>query len=634
MLRYLRENTGNWIIKIFLAIIVIVFVFLGVGSMNASKHNEVAVVNDQVITFNEFQDAYRNMIAQMRQQFGDSLNEDLIKALNVKAQAINGLIDQRILDMEAEKLKIRVTDQELQDRLMGIKAFHKDGSFDMALYKKVLARNRLTPESFEVIQRQAIKHGKLRQMILSGITVSDEEALAWYRFNNTKTAIEYIKVDPAAFTDIVPTPTQIEKEYNENLNAYQSEPQRKAAYLVFSPQDHEGSVTISEAQAREFYGLNTARFTTPEQVEASHILIRLAEDADDAAVAAAQKSADAVYEKAAKGENFSELAKSYSQGPTAPKGGYLGKFSRRSMVKPFGDAAFAMNPGDISKPVRTQFGFHIIKVISKTPETTQSFEAVRPAIEKELASQELQNMAYYKAGEAFDAIIDGDDFDQVALIAKKKVKTTPAFTKDGNGLAGETAIDNSVEFAREAFALEGDTASEVRQIGKNYYLIKVIEKIAPQQLLFKDVQADIQLALKAKFQKAAARKSAEKMLKKIQEKTDIAQAASAEGLTVSASELFTRNQNVPGIQGSTSLASAAFTLDTTTPVYNEVLEAGGGFYVIGFKSREIPSDTEAQKELDNVKAEMGYRKQQQYYTAWVQSLKDDAEITINTEVIN
>ncbi|PIE61113.1 MAG: parvulin peptidyl-prolyl isomerase [Desulfobacterales bacterium] len=634
MLRYLRENTGNWIIKIFLGIIVIVFVFLGVGSMNASKQNEVAVVNDQVITFNEFQDAYRNMIAQMRQQFGDSLNEELIKALNIKAQTINNLIDQRILDMEAEKLNIMVTDQELQDRVLSIKAFQKDGSFDIELYKKILARNRMTPESFEMIQRQAIKNGKLRQMVISGVTVSDDEALAWYRFNNTKTAIEYVKIDPASFTAVNPTLEQLKAEYNENLNNYKSQPQRKAAYLVFSPQDHEGSISISDTQAREFYALNKARFTTPEQVEASHILIRLAADADEDAVAAAKKSANKVYEKATKGENFAELAKAYSQGPTAPKGGYLGKFERRSMVKPFADAAFAMKPGDISKPVRTQFGFHIIQLISKTPENTKKFDAVKPVIKKELASQELQNMAYYKAGEAFDAVIDGDDFEQVALIAKKKVMTTPGFTSDGNGLAGESAIGNGVEFAREAFALEGDTTSEVKQIGDKYYLIKIIEKIEPEQLAFEDVQADIQLALKETLQKEAARNAAQKLLKKIEGKTDIANAAESEGLSVSTSEGFTRNQGVPGIQGSNAIASAAFTLDKANSVCREVLEANGDFYVIGLKSREIPSDADTQKALDKVKAEMGNMKQREYYTAWIQSLKDDAEITINTEVIN
>ncbi|WDP88616.1 MAG: SurA N-terminal domain-containing protein [Desulfobacter sp.] len=630
MLRYLRENTGNWIIKIFLGIIVIVFVFLGVGSMNANKRNEVALVNDEVITFNEFQDAYRNMIEQMRQQFGNALNEDLIKALNVKEQAVNSLIDQKILDMEADKLKIMVTDGELKDTLVGIKAFQKNGDFDMELYKGVLARNRMTPESFEALQRRAIKNRKLREMVLSGVTVSDEEALAWYRFNNTKTAIEYIKVDPGTFTDITPTPEAVKKEYQDHLDAYKSQPELKVNYLVFSPEDHRDSFEVPGEQARDYYEQNKSRFTTPEQVEASHILIRVAEDADEAAVTKARKEADDIYEKATKGGDFAELAKTYSQGPTGPKGGYLGKFDRRSMVKPFGDAAFAMTAGEISKPVRTQFGFHVIKVISRTAETVESFENAKPAIVKELASQELQNLAYYKAGEAFDAVVDGDDFQQVAMIVKKKVMETPAFSSDGNGLS----FDNAGEFAREAFALSGDDISEVKQIGDKYYLIQVKERIAPRQLPLEEVEAGITVTLKEKMQKQAAQESADKLLKAVAEKTTLAEAAKAAGFTPAESKLFTRNQSIPGIPGSTAIASAAFTLDDAKKVYDKVMEAGGSFYVIGFKAQQTPDAATAENELDNVKKEMGYRKQQQYYTAWVKSLKDKADIKINREVIN
>lgn len=630
MLRYLRENTGNWIIKIFLGIIVIVFIFLGVGSMDANKRNEVALVNDEVITLGEFQDAYRNMTEQMRQQFGDALNEDLIKALNLKEQAVNRLIDQKILDMEADKLKISVSDAELQDLLMDIKAFQKDGAFDMELYKAVLARNRMTPESFEALQRRAIKNRKLQDMVLSGVTVTEAEALAWYRFNNTKTAIEYVTVDPAAFTDIAPTQEQVEKEYKDNLDAYKSQPKRRVGYLVFSPEDHQGSVAIADEQAREYYDLNIARFTTPEQVEASHILIRLAEDADEAAVAEARAKADEVYEKAAKGEDFAELAKAYSQGPTGPKGGYLGKFDRRSMVKPFGDAAFALNAGEISTPVRTQFGFHVIKVAGKTPETVQSFEDAKGEIAKELAEQELQNLAYYKAGEAFDAVVDGDDFEQVALIVKKEIVETQAFTADGNGLS----MENAAAFAREAFALTKDEISEVKLIGDKYYLIQVTEKIAPKQLPLEAVKADIQLALKERLQKEAARQRAEALLEAVEGPTTLAEAAEAADLSSKDSEFFTRNQAIPGIPGSNSLAAAAFSLDASKPVYNEVLEAGGNFYLMGFKARQVPDQERVDRELDRVKEEVGAKKQQEYYAAWVQSLKSKADIRINTEIIN
>ncbi len=630
MLRYLRENTGNWIIKIFLGIIVIVFVFLGVGSMSASKRNEVAVVNDQVITLSEFQDAYKNMIEQMRQQFGNALNEDLIKVLNVKQQAVNSLIEQKILDTEADKLKIMVSDQELQDTLLGIKAFQKNGAFDMDLYKGVLAQNRLTPEIFEALQRRAIKNRKLRQMVLSAITVSDEEAGTWYTYNNTKMSIDYIKVDPGTFAHLSPTAEQIKTQYADNPDLYKSQPKRRVEYLVFSPEDHKGQAGITDEQAREYYSQNLTQFTTPEQVEASHILIRINEDADDATVAKARELADQVYEKATKAQDFSELAKKFSQGPTGPKGGYLGKFDRKSMVKPFGDTAFSMESGEISKPVRTQFGFHIIKLTSKIPESIQAFETAKASIIQELGSQELQNLAYYKAGEAFDAVVDGDDFEQVALIVKNKLKQTPAFDAEGKGLV----VENANEFARAAFELITDEISEVKQMGDKYYLIKVVEKIDPKLLAFEEVEPAIILTLTAKLQKEAAGKKADDLLKALESKASMADAALENKLALASSQLFTRKQAIEGIPGSGAMVSAAFTLDKENPVYAKVLQTGQSFYVIGFKEKQAPQDADAPETMDSVKQEMAYMKEQQYYTAWVSSLKDKADIKINQTLVN
>lgn len=631
MLRYLRENTGNWIIKIFLGIIVIVFVFLGVGSMNATKNNEVAVVNDQPITFGEYQDAYKNLIKRMQQQFGNALNDDLVKALNIKQQAINSLIDQKIMDMEADKLKILVSDSELQDALLSIKAFQRNGAFDMDLYKRVLGQNGLNPETFEALQRRAIKNAKLQEMVLNGITVTDEEAKTWYTFNNTKMAIDYIKVDPGTFTNVKPTEEEVNSKYKDNPDLYKSEPKRKALYIVFSPEDHKDEAAVTDEQALEYYEQNTARFTTAEQVEASHILIRVDADADEQTTAKAKEEADAVYDKAAKGEDFAQLAKTYSQGPTGPNGGYLGRFEKSSMVKPFGDAAFAMKAGEVSKPVKTQFGWHVIKVTDKTPETVKSFEDAKVEIQDDLAAQELQNLAYYKAGEAFDSVIDGDDFEQVALIAKKKVIETPVFTELGDGLSD---LDNPAQFASAAFELINDEISEVKQIGDKYYLIKIVEKIEPVLLPFEDVQAQIVETLTAKLQKDAAQKAAKAMIEKADAKSSIQDIAKANNLEVASSTLFTRNQAVPGIPGSRDISAKAFSLTKETPVYTDVLEAGTLFYLIGFKEKQVPEAAVAEENQEQVKQEITSRKQQEYYAAWMQSLKEKADIKINSEIIN
>ncbi|WP_035236463.1 peptidylprolyl isomerase [Desulfobacter vibrioformis] len=634
MLRYLRENTGNWIIKFFLGIIIIVFVFLGVGSMNAGKHNQVATVNDQAITLAEYRDAYQRMIQRLQQQFGTSLDDDLIKSLNVKQHAVNSLIDQKILEIEAQKLKIVVSDEELKQDLLSVKAFQKDGAFDMDLYKRVLGQNAMTPETFEAMQRKLIRNTKLQRMVFNGITVGNREAQAWYSFNNTEASIHYILIDPGTFSDVTAGEEQIHAQYDKHHDLYMSEPKRKVEFLVFAPEDFKDKVKIDETAIRDFYDQNLARFTTPEQVEASHILIRVDENADEQTVAKAREEALSVYEKAVNKEDFSTLAKTYSQGPSAASGGYLGRFDKTSMVKPFADAAFAMKAGDISQPVRTPYGWHIIKVTDRTPESVTPFETARAEIQKELAASQIQNLAYNKAEDVYDAVLDGDSFEQVALVAGKEPVTTPAFTALGTELK-DMGLSDPGQFATAAFSLVDNEISEVKKIGNAYYLMHMLEKVDPAVLAYEDVKDKIAGTLTADLQKQAARKAAGSMLEQLgNDAASLEKLARDNHFKVETSKMFTRNQAVPGITGSGAIVEAAFTLDEKNPVYKQVLEASGKFFIISLKEKKAPDAAAVAGNLDNVKQKLEARKHQTYYSQWLTSRKEMADIRINTDIIN
>ncbi|MCW8799926.1 MAG: peptidyl-prolyl cis-trans isomerase, partial [Desulfobacter sp.] len=441
--------------------------------------------------------------------------------------------------------------------------------------------------------------------------------------------------DPVTFSDVSADEEQIRSQYDDHHDLYMSEPKRKVAFLVFAPEDFEGQVKIDETSIRDFYDQNPARFTTPEQVEASHVLIRVNENADEQTVAKAKEEALIVYEKAVKAEDFSELAKTYSQGPSAASGGYLGRFDKNSMVKPFADAAFAMNPGDISQPVRTRFGWHIIKVTDKTPETMTPFKIAKVEIQKELAASQVQDLAYNKAEDAYDAVLDGDSFEQVALVAAKQPVNTPAFTALGTELKG-LGISDPGEFATTAFSLVDNEISEVKKIGNNYYLIHVLEQIDPKLLAYEDVKNEIAVNLTGGLQKQAAKKTAASMLEKAgSDVTSLEKIAGDNHLKVESSKMFTRNDAlVPGITGSEAIAKAAFTLDEKNPVYKKVLEASGKFYIIGLKEKQTPDAAAITDNLEKVKLQLEARKQQDYYSQWLATRKEKAEIRINTDIIN
>ncbi len=630
MLRVLRANTGNWIIKIFLGIIVIVFVFLGVGSMNSKRNNIVAMVNDEPITINEFQNAYRNTVEQMRQRFGDNLNDDLLKQLNVKQQTLDSLIEQKLVLAQADKLNIQVTDKELAQALFSIKAFQQNGTFDMELYKKVLGLNSMTPESFEALQKSSLKQQKVRNLVLSSITVSDMETEKWYEFYETKMAVDYVLITPDAFADVAPSEDEMKKVYEDNPGDYQSEPALKAVYIKFSPEDNKGKVQVPENQIEEYYNQNQDQYKTPEKVEARHILIKVAEDADTETVEKAKSQAMEIYEKAAKGEDFAKLAKEFSQGPSKTSGGYLGSFQRGQMVKPFEEAAFAMKAGDISKPVKTRFGWHIIKVEAKHEASVRSLAQATEEIKKALAHQEMVNMAYYQAGEAFDAIIDGDDFEQVALTAQKEIIKTEAFTRSGKGLD----MMRKAEFAKAAFELSEAEASDVQQLGDDYYIIKVVEKIAPERLAFDAVKDRIAKTLKTKLQKEAAGKQAGEVLEKAKADGSLEQAAQTAGLSVKSSKLFKREDQVSEVGTLAEFTEAAFSLTKENPIYPSVLETSKGALVMAFKEKQAPAKEDMASHLEETRNQLAWMKQSQYFQTWVDDLRANNEIEIEERFLN
>lgn len=626
----MRENTGNWLIKIVLGIIVVVFVFLGMGSFGSKRNNSVATINDEPITIKEFQRTYKTIMEQMRARFGKNLNDDLLKALNIKQQALNSLIEEKLMLAQADKLDIIVPDKELENSLLSIKAFQKDGVFNLGRYKKVLRLNSLDPEIFEQNQINKIKQQKLRSLVLSGITVADIEAREWYLLQNTKIAVDYLLFAPDDYSDIQPDQKEIKKFYDENREQYKSKLKRTALYLEFSPEDYKDKVKIDKTNIKDYYEQHKEKFKTPPKVEARHILIKLASDAAAEEIKAAEKKALDIYNLAKNGEDFQKLAKEYSQGPSKQEGGYLGVFGKKEMVKPFADKAFSMKTGEISKPVRTRFGLHIINVMDRIQASIKTLEQASETIKKELAEQQMENFAYDKSGQAFDAVIDGDDFQQVALIADKKILKTKAFSIEGQ----ELDIIKNREFAQAAFELPMNNISDIKQFGKNYYLIKVISKKEPVIQKFDTVKDKIAKQLKERLQKESARKDAKLYIAKTVEEQSLDHAAQASGLKINSTKLFTRNSSIEGVGNSPEFSQASFSLNKDNTIYPELVQTAAGYYIIGFKEKKMPEESEISKNLQKTKKSITARKQNQYYQAWVAELKKQSEISYDPKILD
>ena len=175
MLRLMRDYATSWMIKIILGAIVVVFVFWGVGSFRNRKANIIASVNGDAITLEEYRSSYNTLLDQMRQRFGNSLNEDLLKMLQLDQQALNQLIEKRLLLQEVARLNFRVTDEEVVRSIQSIPTFQTNGVFDSRLYTTILNYNRMTPEIFEAAQIESLLMEKFRTYLFNGFRVAENE---------------------------------------------------------------------------------------------------------------------------------------------------------------------------------------------------------------------------------------------------------------------------------------------------------------------------------------------------------------------------------------------------------------------------------------------------------------------------
>jgi len=590
----------------------------------------VATINDEPITFDEFQRVYKNIVEQVRARFGGNINDELLQALNVKQQALDSLIEQKLIDQEARKLEITVSDKELSDSLLTIKAFQKNGVFDLAKYKQVLSFSSMNPEIFEVQQRNTLMQQKIKDFVLSAVNVSDMEVRNWYVFQNTKTAVDYFVFSPDDYKDIKTDEKQIQAYYDENKNSYKSDPQLKAAYLRYSPEDFKDTVKVTAANIQDYYEQNIKEFQIPEKIEARHVLITTEQGADEAAIETARKEAQKIYEKAKNGDDFAELAKKYSKGPSKDSGGYIGTFSRQDVVKSFGDKAFSMKPGDISEPVKTDFGWHVIKVVARFDASVATLEKASDKIKKDLEFQEMQNAAYYKAGEAFDAVLDGDDLEQAGLITGAKILATKAFDGNGNGLE----IENSALFAKEAFDLENDEISDVKQLGDDYYLIKIVERINPEIQALDVVKAKVKNDLISKLQDEKAKKDAETSIAAVKETGSIDQIAKKKNLEKKITKLFTRTESLPEIGNSNEFIKAGFALSAKNKIYPDVIKTNKGYFILAFKEKLLPEESSIQSNLEDTRSNLVWMKQNQAYQSWITAIKNQNKIEIDPGFLN
>jgi peptidyl-prolyl cis-trans isomerase D len=624
MLSLMRKHAGTWMIKIILGAIVIVFVFWGVGSYRSRQTGRVADVNGTVITLNDYRNAYTNLVEQARQSFGNNLSDELIQALQLRKRALDQLVDRALMLQAAEKLKIQVSNEELAQMIKNISAFQIAGVFNNQRYLNALSRTKLSPETFEEQQREALIIDKLQKFITSNIKVSELEARQWYKWNNTQVDVDYVLLEPGQFKNIEPTVDEIQQFFDQHKDTYKTDPEIKVRYLHLKPEDFAAKVSVKEEDIRDYYESNPEKFKDPKTVHARHILIKVDQNAKPEEVESAHQRAEDILKLAREGQDFAALARQYSEGPTKTKGGDLGTFRREAMVKPFADKAFSMKAGDISDPVRTRFGWHIIKVEKINPAKTRSLDEAREDIQKTLKTERSKNLAYDEAETVYDATFEGQNLADIAKERNLKILTTGFFTQKNP----PKEIKDAAKFASVAFSLPVGEASDVQEFGDGYYLIEVVEKVPSKIPELKAVEDRVKKDVIKEKQDAKALSEANRFLAELKNGQSFATVSQKFKLAPKKTGFFKRNDSIPTIGQEPEIAQTAFKLSDHNPLPGEPLKGQKGYYVISFRQRQEPELSGFEKEKVAVTERLLQQKTFKTMDAWLKRIKSESQISI------
>ncbi len=643
MLKQLRENFKHlkWILWAVIAVFVLfVFVDWGMGSSRGAGGSDAtlaAKAGGIRITTAEFQKEYAFAEERYRQAYGKNFSPELARAMNLPEQVLNGMIDRHLLRAEADRLGIKATDEELAQHLLSIKdpqsgrpLFVKDGVFvGDAAYKRILAANRLSPESFEAEARDGLILAKLNRFYTESIVVADDDVKAEFENRNVKAKIAYVLAPPAAAAaPAAVTDAAAEAAFKANPTPYMQPEKRKAKYLLVETAKIRPTIQVSDADVQADYTANAASYRKGEEVHVRHILYKV--DGGNDAVEKAK--AEAAVRKLKAGADFAALAKAESDDPgSKANGGDLGSFPRGRMVKEFEDAAFGAKVKEIVGPVKTSFGYHVIQVLDRTGERVQPFFEVAPGIRQRLqedrAREEAKRLAaalsekVAKLGKASD-----DDLRKLA---------TAGVTFNETEFLGRTdapaGIGFNPQFTEKLFSLkEGETSPDPVATARGEAIVKCVEIRKPGLPTFAEVKARVVADLQRKKQGEATLASVKQALEAAGSLEALAKKLN---LKVETPDAFPKAGPIPGLGAPKAVLDAVFAAKAGETVGPVSLDARGA---VVFRVETVtPFDAAAFESAKSaLREQMRGQKASSLLQALIQRQRADLKIEFNKELLS
>jgi len=661
MLQRIREHTSGWFAWIIIGLIIFAMAFFGIEQYfqtridtysakiesppnwwrdapsegAAGRLARAFVWESTEIPQGEFRERFDRYREQVRAQAGEAYDAEQVESIETKRLVLDALVDEKILEIAAKRDGIAVDASQIRKAILDIDGITQDGTFiGEDAYKIWLQSRGLTAAGFEALIARQLVTSTLPTAVAESGLVGDAELENLLALQQETRDLRFVEIPAPALSADATDDAALAAWHSSNADRYSTEETVTIAYFELDAANIAISAEPTEQELRDRYEIEKGRFGSEEERVAAHILIAVAADADEATVEAARAKAAGLAEQArAAGADFAALAAASSEDlGTKDLGGDLGTIGRDVFPKPFEDAVFALSEGGVSDPVRTDQGWHVIKLTQLVAGSQQPFEAVRDQLAAEFGDSERERLFNEKSGVLIDAILrEPNSLPAVAREMAIDVQSTTAFTRaGGEGVAALEAV-RAAAFSRSQ--KDDRLVSDPIEIGSNRVVVLQVTEHAPSALRpLADVRDQVLADLQADRLATAARERAEALLERARKGETLEALATELGVVPQDSNGVARQAGFPD----PAIATEAFRLlpiEAGKPADVGLAELSGGRFALVVATKVTPGDTSTLTPdvRSQIRAQLARMRGEMEREAFVKALRGQFEITVAEE---
>tara|TARA_B100000686_G_scaffold342652_1_gene422216 strand:- start:4656 stop:6593 length:1938 start_codon:yes stop_codon:yes gene_type:complete len=645
MLSLVRKHADSWLIKAILWLVVLAFIATifyswGMGGASSSKGGIIATVNGEKIRFSDYEQSFNNLVQFYRERLANQFSQEMIEKLDLKTAALDGLIQKKLLLMEAETYKIRVSDEELVERIKNFPAFQREDKFHRNTYMNFLKSRRLTPKEFENGQRETLLLEKIEALIKSQAKITEDEILEAFKREEDKVKIDYITLELDHFKSSEALTEEEKRQYYEkNKHRFQVPEQVKIQYVKVATKALKDKITPQDEDIEDYYKAQAGKFFVDERYKAHHILIRIntesfnsitdtkeRETKQKAVEVEAERKAKEILKRIRDGSNFEELAQKYSDDKVSGNnGGDLGQFPRGTMIAAFETALRKLKPGGISDVVKSPFGYHLIRLDEKEEARTQPIEEVRDQIVNSIKEIKARQRVRRIAKHIYKSAQSGD------LASSAKAKSFEAKTTDFISRKNHNVVDIGIvpEFFNTAFELGNDRISEPVYTSEAAYVLKIMERKAPYIPEIEKVSAQVESAVQREKSHIFTEENVKVIANQIAKNETLDIIAQSLKMDVRNTPLFSSVDSIPGIGDIQAIKERVFSMKKGETAW---IKGPRRHFLLQLKNIQAAGkpDTEQEKLLyTNLQKEKGSA----VFRDWLDRLQKNSDIMIDKSLL-